>query len=108
MIDELLIVADLPPDFVMPLSTAPLVTLGVIQPTLGLEGPPDGPRLPPGQDEEDADRRHHQLPGESRWSLNVSTIMAGLTLATLPIITVYIFGQRYFVRGLVAGALKGE
>ena len=31
-----------------------------------------------------------------------------LTLATLPIVTVYIFGQRFFVRGLVAGALKGE
>ena len=34
--------------------------------------------------------------------------MAGLTLATLPIVTVYIFGQRFFVRGLVAGAVKGE
>lgn len=41
-------------------------------------------------------------------SLNVPTIIAGLALATLPIVTFYIFGQRFFVRGLVAGALKGE
>jgi ABC-type glycerol-3-phosphate transport system permease component len=34
--------------------------------------------------------------------------MAGLTLATLPIVAVYVFGQRFFVRGLVTGALKGE
>ena len=45
---------------------------------------------------------------QSRYSLDVPVIMAGLTLATLPIVTVYIFGQRYFVRGLVSGALKGE
>ena len=45
---------------------------------------------------------------QSRYSLDVPAIMAGLTLATLPIVTVYIFGQRYFVRGLVSGALKGE
>ena len=42
------------------------------------------------------------------YSLNVPTIIAGLALATLPIVTFYIFGQRFFVRGLVAGALKGE
>ena len=41
-------------------------------------------------------------------SLNVPTIIAGLALATLRIVTFYIFGQRFFVRGLVAGALKGE
>lgn len=34
--------------------------------------------------------------------------MAGLTLASLPIVTLYVFGQRFFVRGLVAGAIKGE
>ena len=45
---------------------------------------------------------------QSRYSLDVPVIMAGLTLATLPIVAVYIFGQRFFVRGLVAGALKGE
>jgi ABC-type glycerol-3-phosphate transport system permease component len=45
---------------------------------------------------------------QSRFSLDVPVIMAGLTLATLPIVAVYIFGQRFFVRGLVSGALKGE
>jgi ABC-type glycerol-3-phosphate transport system permease component len=45
---------------------------------------------------------------QSRYSLDVPVIMAGLTLATLPIVTVYLFGQRFFVRGLVSGALKGE
>lgn len=45
---------------------------------------------------------------QSRYSLDVPAIMAGLTLATLPIVAVYVFGQRFFVRGLVAGALKGE
>ena len=45
---------------------------------------------------------------QSRYSLDVPAIMAGLTLATLPIVTVYVFGQRYFVRGLVSGAVKGE
>lgn len=45
---------------------------------------------------------------QSRYSLNVPTVMAGLTLASLPIVTLYLFGQRFFVRGLVAGAIKGE
>jgi ABC-type glycerol-3-phosphate transport system permease component len=45
---------------------------------------------------------------ESRYNLNVPAIMAGLTLATLPIVALYLFGQRFFVRGLVSGAAKGE
>ena len=45
---------------------------------------------------------------QSKNSLNVPTIMAGLSLASLPIVALYIFGQRFFVRGLVAGAIKGE
>jgi ABC-type glycerol-3-phosphate transport system permease component len=45
---------------------------------------------------------------QSRYSLDVPAIMAGLTLATLPIVTLYVFGQRFFVRGLVSGAVKGE
>jgi ABC-type glycerol-3-phosphate transport system permease component len=43
---------------------------------------------------------------QSRYSLNVPTIMAGLTIATLPIVALYVFGQRFFVRGLTAGAMK--
>ena len=45
---------------------------------------------------------------QSRYSLDVPVIMSGLTLATLPIVALYLFGQRYFQRGLVTGALKGE
>jgi ABC-type glycerol-3-phosphate transport system permease component len=44
---------------------------------------------------------------QSRFNLDVPAIMSGLTLATLPIVTLYLFGQRFFVRGLVAGAAKG-
>jgi len=45
---------------------------------------------------------------QSRYNLDVPVIMSGLTLAALPILAFYLFGQRFFVRGLVAGALKGE
>jgi ABC-type glycerol-3-phosphate transport system permease component len=45
---------------------------------------------------------------QSRYSLDVPVIMSGLTLATLPIVVLYLFGQRYFQRGLVSGAVKGE
>ena len=45
---------------------------------------------------------------QSRYNLDVPVIMSGLTLATLPIVALYLFGQRYFQRGLVSGALKGE
>jgi ABC-type glycerol-3-phosphate transport system permease component len=33
--------------------------------------------------------------------------MAGMLLASLPMLLLYLFGQRYFIRGIVAGALKG-
>jgi ABC-type glycerol-3-phosphate transport system permease component len=29
-------------------------------------------------------------------------------VATLPLVAAYLFGQRYFIRGLTAGGLKGE
>ena len=45
---------------------------------------------------------------QSRYSLDIPVIMAGLTLATLPIVVLYVFGQRFFIRGLLAGAMKGE
>lgn len=43
---------------------------------------------------------------KSRFSLNVPVIMAGLTIATIPVVAIYVFGQRYLVAGLVAGAVK--
>jgi ABC-type glycerol-3-phosphate transport system permease component len=33
--------------------------------------------------------------------------MAGMALASAPMLIVYILFQRYFIRGLVAGAVKG-
>ena len=43
----------------------------------------------------------------SRYNNDVPVAMAGMLLASLPMILLYVFGQRYFIRGLVAGALKG-
>jgi ABC-type glycerol-3-phosphate transport system permease component len=45
---------------------------------------------------------------QSRYSLNIPTVMAGMVVATLPLVAAYLFGQRYFIRGLTAGGLKGE
>lgn len=45
---------------------------------------------------------------QNRYNLDIPVVMAGLSLATLPILAVYLFGQRFFVHGLVAGAVKGE
>lgn len=43
---------------------------------------------------------------QSHNNLNVPVTMAGLLIATLPIITIYLAGQRFFVQGLAAGAVK--
>ncbi len=43
---------------------------------------------------------------KGHFSLYEPLIMAGTTLATLPMLLLYIFGQRFFVQGLVAGAVK--
>jgi ABC-type glycerol-3-phosphate transport system permease component len=43
---------------------------------------------------------------KNRFTLNVPVIMAGLTIVTVPMIAFYVFGQRYLVRGLLAGAIK--
>ncbi len=45
---------------------------------------------------------------QSRYSLDIPTVMAGMVVATLPLVAAYMFGQRYFIRGLTAGGLKGE
>jgi len=42
-----------------------------------------------------------------RYTLNYGLVAAGVTLATLPLIVIYIIFQRQFMRGLTAGALKG-
>lgn len=45
---------------------------------------------------------------QSRFSLDIPTVMAGMVVATLPLVAAYMFGQRYFIHGLTAGGLKGE
>jgi raffinose/stachyose/melibiose transport system permease protein len=41
-----------------------------------------------------------------RFDINEPLLMAWSLIASLPVILVYVFGQRFFVRGLVAGGLK--
>lgn len=44
---------------------------------------------------------------KGRFSLDIPTVMAGLTLITLPLVVAYLLGQRHFVQGLTAGGVKG-
>lgn len=42
----------------------------------------------------------------SRNYVDIPATMAGLLVATIPIVIVYMFGQRFFIRGLTGGAVK--
>jgi ABC-type glycerol-3-phosphate transport system permease component len=42
----------------------------------------------------------------SRIYVDIPVTMAGLLVATIPIVILYLFGQRYFIRGLIGGAVK--
>jgi ABC-type glycerol-3-phosphate transport system permease component len=42
----------------------------------------------------------------TRYNSDVPVAMAGMLLASLPMFVLYLLGQRYFIRGLVAGAIK--
>jgi raffinose/stachyose/melibiose transport system permease protein len=42
----------------------------------------------------------------SRNYVDIPATMAGLFVATLPIVILYLAGQRYFIRGMVSGAVK--
>ncbi len=44
---------------------------------------------------------------KSRYNMDVPTAMAGLAIATIPLILLYLVGQRQFIRGLVSGSVKG-
>jgi raffinose/stachyose/melibiose transport system permease protein len=44
----------------------------------------------------------------SRFTVNIPAISAGLVVAIIPILLLYLVGQRYFIKGLIAGSLKGE
>ena len=43
---------------------------------------------------------------KGHFTLNEPLIMAGTLIATIPMILLYLFGQRFFIEGLVAGAVK--
>jgi ABC-type glycerol-3-phosphate transport system permease component len=43
----------------------------------------------------------------SRYNSDIPVAMAGMLLASIPMLLLYLAGQRYFIRGLVAGAIKG-
>ena len=38
---------------------------------------------------------------------DVPVVMAGMLWATLPMLALYLLGQRFFIRGLTAGGVKG-
>jgi multiple sugar transport system permease protein len=38
---------------------------------------------------------------------SISVVLAGIVLSTIPVIIIYIFGQRYLIEGLMMGGLKG-
>lgn len=42
----------------------------------------------------------------SKHYVDIPATMAGMLIATVPIVVLYMFGQRYFIRGLTAGAVK--
>ncbi|MFN8377393.1 MAG: carbohydrate ABC transporter permease [Anaerolineae bacterium] len=44
---------------------------------------------------------------QGRYLQNIPLSMAGMFLASIPMLLVYLLFQRYFIRGLVAGAVKG-
>ncbi|UCB47483.1 MAG: carbohydrate ABC transporter permease [Spirochaetota bacterium] len=43
---------------------------------------------------------------QSRMTYNPTMIFASLTIATIPIVILYAFSQRYFVKGLTAGYFR--
>jgi len=44
---------------------------------------------------------------QSRFAINVPLVVAGLLISSLPLLILYFALQRFFIKGLVAGAIKG-
>lgn len=44
---------------------------------------------------------------KARFNIDLPVTMAGLTVISIPIILLYLFGSKYFIKGLTAGSLKG-
>ena len=47
------------------------------------------------------------LPLMTTKSADYAPMMAGLVLTMLPVMILYLFGQRYIIEGIVAGSVKG-
>jgi raffinose/stachyose/melibiose transport system permease protein len=43
----------------------------------------------------------------TRYNTDVPVAMMGMLMASIPMLLLYLFGQRYFIQGLTAGAIKG-
>ena len=43
---------------------------------------------------------------KSRFDINLPLTMMGLVVITLPILLIYLFGQKYFTKGLLSGSTK--
>ena len=43
----------------------------------------------------------------TRYNTDVPVAMMGMLMASIPMLIAYLIGQRYFIQGLVAGAIKG-
>lgn len=44
---------------------------------------------------------------QGKYFVDVPLLMSGLFVATVPMLTIYMFAQRYFIKGLSTGAVKG-
>ncbi|MEO8397296.1 MAG: carbohydrate ABC transporter permease, partial [Chloroflexota bacterium] len=38
---------------------------------------------------------------------SISVVLAGIVLSTIPVVIIYLFGQRYLLEGLTVGGIKG-
>ncbi len=45
---------------------------------------------------------------QGRFSINTPLIMAGMAVATAPMLILYFLCQRYLIKGLIAGSLAGQ
>jgi ABC-type glycerol-3-phosphate transport system permease component len=44
---------------------------------------------------------------QSRYSINVPVVVSGLFISALPMLFLYFALQRFFIKGLVSGSVKG-
>ena len=49
----------------------------------------------------------HRMPSQARQITPQTLQLAAMTITALPIITIYPFLQRYFVKGVMVGSIKG-